>query len=46
LADNCHLSEDSVCENAVLGDNVTIASGGKVEPGSKISPNTMVEAKA
>jgi mannose-1-phosphate guanylyltransferase len=46
LADNCHLSEDSVCENAVLGDNVTIASGGKVEPGSKISPDTMVEAKA
>ncbi len=45
LADNCRLNADSICEDSVLGDNVTIASGCKLEPGSKIEPGTTVEAK-
>jgi len=44
LADNCCLQEDSSCEKAVLGDNVTVARGCKLKPGSRIEPGTMVEA--
>jgi len=46
VADNCCLNADSVIEESVLGDNVTVASGGKLEPGSKIEPGITVEAKA
>ncbi len=43
LADNCYLNANSLCEDSVLGDNVTVASRCKVEPGSRISPGTTVE---
>jgi mannose-1-phosphate guanylyltransferase len=42
VADHCYLNDDSVCEDSVLGDNVTIGGGGKLEPGSQIWPGTMV----
>jgi len=38
VADHCCLNADSVIEEAVLGDNVTVAEGYKLEPGSKIWP--------
>ncbi|MDP3878738.1 MAG: NDP-sugar synthase [Dehalococcoidales bacterium] len=44
LADNCHLNEGSSAENVVLGDNVTIAGGCKLEPGSRIGAGTTVSA--
>lgn len=44
VADNCYLNTDSIIEDSILGDNVTVASGGKLEPGSKIWPGTTVEA--
>ncbi len=44
LADNCCLNADSLCEDSVLGDNVTVVSHCKLEPGSRIWPGTMVEA--
>ena len=40
VADNCYLEANSVIEDSVLGDNVTVASGYKLEPGSKIWPGT------
>ncbi|MFC2011199.1 sugar phosphate nucleotidyltransferase [Chloroflexota bacterium] len=43
LADNCCLNADSICEDSILGDNVTVASGCKLEPGSRIEPRTTVE---
>lgn len=43
LADNCHLNANSIVEEAVLGDNVTISNGCKLKPGSKIWPGTTVE---
>ncbi len=45
LADNCCLNASSICEEAVLGDNVTVVSGCKLEPGSRIWPGTTVQAK-
>jgi len=45
VADNCCLNAGSICEESVLGDNVTVASGCKLEPGSRIQPGTTVEAK-
>ncbi|GAH24779.1 unnamed protein product [marine sediment metagenome] len=45
VADNCCLNADSTIEDSILGDNVTVASGCKLEPGSKIWPGTTVEPK-
>ncbi len=45
LADNCCLNSDSICEGVVLGDNVTVVSGCKLKPGSRIWPGTIVEEK-
>ena len=45
LADNCCLNEGSICEGAVLGNNVTVASHGKLESGSRIWPGTTVGLK-
>jgi mannose-1-phosphate guanylyltransferase len=45
LADNCCFNAGSIGEDSVLGDNVTVASDCKLEPGSKIWPGTTVEAK-
>ncbi len=42
VADNCCLNTDSIIEDSILGDNVTVASGCKLEPGSKIWPGTVV----
>ncbi len=44
LADNCCFNANSVCVDSVLGDDVTVASDCKLEPGSKIEPGTIVEA--
>ncbi len=44
LANNCCLNEGSSCEDSVLGDNVTLLSGCKLEPGSRIWPGTTIEA--
>ncbi len=46
IADNCCLNADSTIEDSILGDNVTVTSGCKLEPGSKIWPGTTVEPKA
>ena len=45
IADNCCLNTDSIIENSILGDNVTVASGFKLEPGSKIWPETTAAPK-
>ncbi|MBA7467194.1 UTP--glucose-1-phosphate uridylyltransferase [subsurface metagenome] len=45
VADNCCLNADSTIEDSILGDNVTVASGCKLEPGSQIWPGTTVEPK-
>jgi len=45
LADNCCLNADSTCEESVLGDRVTVVSGCKLEPGSRIQPGETVEAE-
>jgi mannose-1-phosphate guanylyltransferase len=45
IADNCCLNADSTIEDSILGDNVTVASGCKLEPGSKIWPGTTAEPK-
>jgi mannose-1-phosphate guanylyltransferase len=42
IASNCRLDDGSILEEAVLGDNVSVASGFKLEPGSKIWPGTRV----
>ncbi|MFC2025003.1 sugar phosphate nucleotidyltransferase [Chloroflexota bacterium] len=42
IADNCCLKADSICLGSVLGDNVTVVSGYKLEPGSKIWPGTTI----
>jgi len=38
VANHCCLNDDSIIEESVLGDNVTVSSGCKLEPGSKIWP--------
>ena len=43
IANNCCLNADNTIEDSVLGDKVTLASGCKLEPGSKIWPGTSVE---
>ncbi len=45
VADNCCLNADSIIEDSVLGDNVTVVSGYKLESGSKIFPGETVGAK-
>lgn len=45
IADNCCLTGDNTIEDSVLGDNVTVARGCNLEPGSKIWPGTTVEEK-
>ncbi|MBA7470489.1 UTP--glucose-1-phosphate uridylyltransferase [subsurface metagenome] len=45
VADNCCLNADSTIEDSILGDNVTVASDCKLEPGSKIWPGTTVGPK-
>ena len=42
VADNCCLNADSIIEDSILADNVTVASGCKLEPGSRIWPGTTV----
>ncbi len=42
VADNCCLNTDSIIEDSILGDNVTVASGCKLEPGSRIWPGATV----
>ncbi len=42
VADNCCLNADSIIEDSVLGDNVTVVSGCKLEPASKIWPGTII----
>ncbi len=42
VADNCCLSANSIVEDSVLGDNVTVVSGCKLEPGSRIWPKKTV----
>jgi len=45
LADNCCLNEGSICEGAILSDNVTVLNDCKLEPDSRIWPGTTVEAQ-
>ena len=45
VADNCCLNDNSIIEDSVLGDYVTVTSGCKLQPGSRIWPGTIVEAK-
>jgi len=45
VADDCCLNSDSAGEELVLGDNVTVVNNCKLEPGSKIWPETTVEEK-
>ncbi|MFC1913479.1 sugar phosphate nucleotidyltransferase [Chloroflexota bacterium] len=42
VADNCRIDSDSIVAGSILGDDVTVVSGCKVSPGSKIEPGTTV----
>ena len=42
VASNCRVGADCVLEEVVLGDNVTVVGGSKLEPGSKIWPGETV----
>jgi mannose-1-phosphate guanylyltransferase len=42
IASGCRLGAGSVVEDSVLGDNVTVADGHKLEPGSRLWPETSV----
>ncbi len=42
VADRCRLNADCAIEDCVLGDNVTVVSGTRLEPGSKIWPGETV----
>ncbi len=44
VADNCCLNANCTVDDSVLGNNVTVASGCKLEPGSRIWPGKRVEA--
>jgi len=46
LADNILLNASCTIHGSVLGDDVTVVSGAKLEPGSKILPGTVVKPKA
>ena len=43
VADNCCLNADSIIDDSVLGDNVTVVSGCRLEPGNRIWPGIAVE---
>ncbi|UCH42271.1 MAG: NDP-sugar synthase [Dehalococcoidales bacterium] len=43
IADNCCLRSGCLCEESVLGDNVTVAYDCHLPPGSSIEPGTTVE---
>ena len=45
IADNVCLSANSIIHGSVLGENVTVVSGSRLEPGSKIPPGTIVRPK-
>jgi NDP-sugar pyrophosphorylase family protein len=40
VADHCTLDHDSVVEDAVLGDSVTVPAGVRLEPGARLQPGT------
>jgi mannose-1-phosphate guanylyltransferase len=40
IANDCHIGAGSIVEDSVISDNVTIAASHKLEPGSKIWPDT------
>jgi mannose-1-phosphate guanylyltransferase len=42
LADNCCCHSDSLCQESVLGDNVTLIGNCELDSGSKIWPDTTV----
>jgi mannose-1-phosphate guanylyltransferase len=42
VANDCRLDSDSLVEGSVLGDNVTVAAGSRLETGSRIEPGTAV----
>ena len=44
LGNNCCLNAGSICEESVLGDDVTVVSDCRLEPGSRIQPRITVEA--
>jgi len=43
VADNCCLNDYSIIEESVLADNVTVVSGYRLQPDSRIWPGTTVE---
>jgi len=43
VAGDCRLEANTTVDGSVLGDNVTVLSGCKLEPGSKTWPGTVVE---
>ncbi|MDD5082533.1 MAG: NDP-sugar synthase [Dehalococcoidales bacterium] len=43
VASGCHLKSNSIVENSVIGNNVTIDSGYQLKPGSKIGPGAVVK---
>jgi mannose-1-phosphate guanylyltransferase len=43
IADNCRLNDNTTIEDSILGDSVTVVSGCKLEPGSKIWSGRTVE---
>ena len=45
VADNCCLNARSIVNGSVLGDNATVVSGCKLEPGSRVPPGTTVGNK-
>ena len=42
VANNCCLCGDNIIEDSVLGDNVIVVSGSRLESGSKISPGSII----
>ena len=44
LANGCCLNANCIIQDSTLGDNVTVATGYKLEPSSRIWPKTTVEA--
>jgi len=42
IANNCRLDAGSIIKDSVLADNVIVTSSGKLEPGCKIWPGTIV----
>jgi mannose-1-phosphate guanylyltransferase len=42
VANDCRLYRDSIIEDSVLGDNVTVATGIRLQSGSRISPGSAI----